>query len=68
MINKYRLNGLFDEIIQIEETKDKSDLITVSDAIFIDDSFSQRRDVFFKKNIPVFAPSMVEMLIKDKAL
>lgn len=53
---------LFDEIIILKENEKKSDYVT-EDAIFIDDSFSERLDVSQKKNIPVFDCSEVEALI-----
>jgi hypothetical protein len=61
-LNQYRLNALFDEVIQISKTKSKSDYITSLDSIFIDDSFQERRKVKEERNIPVFSPDMIEVI------
>jgi carbamoylphosphate synthase large subunit len=55
--------SLFKDIIQISQDKKKSDYITDHNAIFIDDSFSERKDVFVNAHIPVFDLDMVESLI-----
>ena len=69
-LKHYRLGGLFDKIIHIQETgKDqktrtpKSKYIS-GNAIFIDDSFSERLDVMEKCKIPVFDPSAVDCLLE----
>ncbi|NMB50832.1 hypothetical protein MBBA_2449 [Methanoculleus bourgensis] len=55
--------SLFKEIILISPDERKSDYITDRHAIFIDDSFSERRDVFVNAHIPVFDVDMIESLI-----
>ena len=60
---KYRLTELFDEVIHYEEGEPKSACITESDAIFVDDSYSERRDVATRRGIPTFDSSMIEVLI-----
>lgn len=55
--------NLFDEIIWIEEKDDKSKYISHKKALFIDDSFSERLNVFSKTGIPVFDCSEVEALL-----
>jgi hypothetical protein len=62
-LKKYRLSALFDEIIHIDKKEKKSDFIDSKDAIFIDDSFQEREDVFLRHNIAVYAPDMVEVLL-----
>lgn len=62
---KYRLAGLFDQIIHLRKDENKADFIIEPDAIFVDDSFSERRKVFEKCRIPTFDCSMVEMLINS---
>ena len=54
---------LFDEIISISKCASKSDYINEKEAIFIDDSFAERRDVSNKLQIPVFDLDMIESLI-----
>ena len=54
---------IFDDIIVLSANEEKYDYITENDAIFIDDSFTERKKVFDKKGIPVFDVDMVEGLI-----
>ncbi len=55
--------GLFDEIKVIDVLEEKSDYVTEKDAIFVDDSFAERRKVAENCNIPVFDVDMIESLI-----
>ena len=66
ILKKWRLNTLFDEIILLKESDLKSDFIDPEGAIFIDDSFSERKLVFDKHKIPTFDSSMIELLIDDR--
>ncbi len=61
----YRIDPkLFDEIIHIkDETTPKSDYITDERAIFIDDSFRERKDVAIKCGIPVFDCDAISALM-----
>lgn len=62
---RHRLTQIFDEIIPIQhEADEKHRHITESDAIFIDDSFSERRRVHEALGIPVFDAHMIESLIE----
>lgn len=54
---------IFDDIIHLAPHEKKSEFISI-DSIFIDDSFQERQEVWKSKNIPVFAPSEVECLLK----
>jgi hypothetical protein len=58
-----RLSGIFDSVIHLRNGEPKADHITAGRAIFIDDSFRERRLVREKLGIPVFAPDMVESLL-----
>jgi hypothetical protein len=62
-LRRARLQGLFDEIIHLQSGERKSDAIRHVDAIFIDDSFGERKDVRQRKGIPVFAPDAIECLM-----
>lgn len=64
-LEKYRLSGLFDEVVHLDKGEKKSLHIKQSDAIFLDDSFSERMDVSVCCNIPTFDCSMVEMLTEQ---
>lgn len=54
---------LFDEIIQIKGTENKVDYIKYEEAIFIDNSFFERKKVFEILNIPVFDVDAISSLI-----
>jgi hypothetical protein len=51
---KKRLTELFDNIIHLKQEDVKSEFIEHKDAIFIDDSFAERREVLMNAKIPVF--------------
>lgn len=57
---------LFEDIIIIPVTEEKSNYITEKNAIFIDDSFVERKRVKENKGIAVFDLDMVESLIEWK--
>ena len=65
-LKDYRLSELFDEITQIDRSGRKSDYIRESDAIFIDDSFSEREAVSERLGIATFDCSMLEMLLDKR--
>ena len=55
MLEKYHIDkDLFNEIIHIKDESPKSEYIAHENAIFIDDSFRERKDVSEKCAIPVF--------------
>lgn len=62
---KYKINNLFDEIIQIKKEDEKFFYLnTNNNPIFIDDSYNERKKVFQKFNIPVFSVDAIKSLIK----
>lgn len=63
-LKKYRLSGVFDDIIWVKEQDEKHSYIKEEDAIFIDDSFSERERVKKSKNIAVFDAHMLESLLE----
>ncbi len=63
-LKKYRLNHIFDEIILIDDDSQKYTHIKEKDAIFIDDSFAERKAIHDKCGIPVFDVHMVESLME----
>lgn len=66
-LKKYYISdNIFDNIIQIAKTKEKSDYITHKNAIFIDDSFAERQKINKIKNIPVFGIDAIETLFDYK--
>jgi carbamoyl-phosphate synthase large subunit len=65
-LGKHRLTGIFDKIIHVAHTEAKADHITESAAIFVDDSFSERKEVSSRLGIPTFDSSMIEMLFDER--
>ncbi|ATW28604.1 hypothetical protein DCMF_13730 [Candidatus Formimonas warabiya] len=63
-LEQKRLTHLFDEIIHLQRSEEKYVRIQERDAIFIDDSYNERRKVFENKGIPVFDTHMLECLLK----
>lgn len=63
-LERYRLESLFDEIHHISREEEKKDYIVERDAVFIDDSYGERKKVHDKTGIPVFDTHMVECLLE----
>lgn len=66
LLEKYRLKNLFSEVVRIANAQSKADFIKEKKALFIDDSFAERRDVQERLGIPVFDPAAIEVLINHK--
>lgn len=62
-LKSHRILELFDEILHIKNKERKSFYINPKNAIFIDDSFSERNDVRKTHNLPTFSPDMIEVLL-----
>ena len=62
LLEKLRIQNLFDRIIHLNPSDSKYKYIDNKKAIFIDDSFAERRDVAKNCGIPVFSLDMVEAL------
>jgi len=63
-LEKYSISeSLFDNIIILKDFEKKSSFITNLNSIFVDDSFSERKDVFDTVGIPVFDIDAVEELV-----
>lgn len=66
-LQKVYLNEeLFTSINVLKEHEKKSAYITEKSAIFIDDSFSERYDVYNVVGVPTFDAHMIEMLLGQK--
>jgi hypothetical protein len=63
-LQEYRLDGVFDEVTWIGPDDKKYLHIHESDAIFIDDSFAERKSVHDECGIPVFDSHMLEGLME----
>jgi len=61
-LERFRLYGIFDQIIHIKQDEDKCKYLTADRGIFIDDSFSERSRVQNIKGYPVFSPEMCGLL------
>jgi hypothetical protein len=64
-LSQYRLGMIFDTITHITDGSTKAQHIRYPDAIFIDDSFRERKSVYDALHIPVFAPDAVEVLFSS---
>lgn len=62
---RHRLTNVFDEVIHITDDECKSNYIHHTAAIFIDDSFSERKRIHDALGIPTFDCSMIEGLINN---
>ncbi len=62
-LQNHRLSSLFDTVTLLPEGAKKSDYIKGENSIFIDDSFSERKDVSGQCSIPTFDCSMIEGLL-----
>jgi hypothetical protein len=60
---RFRIAPLFDRVIHLKPEDEKSAHVDRTDAIFIDDSFSERRKVAGTCRIPVFDVHMIEALL-----
>jgi carbamoyl-phosphate synthase large subunit len=65
-LKKFRLDGIFDRVLKVDDRLSKADFIDNLDSIFVDDSFSERSDVHNKLGIKTFDCSMIELLIRCK--
>jgi hypothetical protein len=63
-LQKYRLDKTFDDIIWVTNDDAKPGRITEHDAIFIDDSFAERRRVHDELGIPTFDAHAIESLME----
>lgn len=63
-LEKYRLTQAFDSLIHIKEGGEKYPYITEKSAIFIDDSFAERKKVHDHCGIPTFDSHMIESLME----
>ena len=62
-LKAFRVHDLFDEIIHISPDADKADYIKGENALFIDDSFAERRSIRSKRHIPAIGPDIIDMII-----
>lgn len=61
-LKKFRLDGIFDEIIHLKKEDQKWKFITHKESIFIDDSFAERKQIKENLGIHVFSVDMIRML------
>lgn len=62
-LKQFRIGDLFDRVVHVTDpAESKARYIESGPAIFVDDSFAERRDVAQRCGIPVFSPDMVEAL------
>ncbi|AGB42132.1 carbamoylphosphate synthase large subunit [Halobacteroides halobius DSM 5150] len=62
-LKEYNIENLFETISILNKSENKSDYIKQNNSIFIDDSFSERLEVFNKLSLPTFDITAIESLI-----
>jgi hypothetical protein len=62
-LKRFSIEQLFDTIIRVPDDSCKSEYIRACSAIFIDDSFAERRRVQERLGIPTFAADALESLL-----
>lgn len=63
-LQRYRLSGIFTDVEWIQDEDSKHTFITEKDAIFIDDSYAERKAVYDECHIAVFDSHMLEGLME----
>ncbi|QEE16062.1 ATP-grasp domain-containing protein [Promethearchaeum syntrophicum] len=59
-----RLENIFDKIIHINKNERKIDFISPMNSLFIDDSYSERKEVIEKLGVLSFSPDVIDGLIR----
>lgn len=62
-LNRFAIEQLFDTIVRVPDCSCKSEYVLARSAIFIDDSFAERRRVQERLGIPTFATDALESLM-----
>jgi carbamoyl-phosphate synthase large subunit len=66
-LRDHHLEGLFDDVRPVPKGLPKSSVIDArSDAIFVDDSFAERKEVATNTGLPTFDSSMIELLLDER--
>lgn len=65
-LKKFRLENLFDEVIHLQAGESKAAHVTDREAVFVDDSHRERKEVQEKTGVPGFGPDMIELLLDDR--
>lgn len=63
-LKKLKIYQFFNKIYHINKNQKKSNFIFNKDSIFIDDSFSEREEVYNSLKIPVLSPDCIEGFLK----
>lgn len=62
ILKRHKLSGLFERVVHLRAGEPKSACVTEPDAVFVDDSFSERLEVARNCGIPTFDCSMIDLL------
>lgn len=65
-LNTHRIKNLFDEIVHIGQKENKYEYIKEDNAIFIDDSYTERKVIKEQCQIAVFSPDMIDVLLEGE--
>lgn len=61
---RYRLSGLFDEIVHLRDGEEKHEYVLEQSSIFLDDSFAEREAVHRRRGVPTFDVHAVDALLE----
>jgi len=64
-LEQYKIKDIFDEVIRIGKEEDKSSYVNRDNAIFIDDSYGERKKIKEEKGIYVFDTNSIECLLEE---
>lgn len=62
-LKHFRLDTLFDKVIQIDNSEQKYQYITSNQSLLIDDSYAERKQIKEHLGIAVFSPEMIDVLL-----
>ena len=62
---RYRIDSLFDQVIHISRDEHKYTYVTSENAIFIDDSYGERKDIYTNCSLNVFDVNTLECLMEE---
>lgn len=64
-LSKWKISDLFDEVLHLDRNEKKSDYIKSNNAIFIDDSYGERKMISNNCGIYVFDTNSIECLLEE---
>ena len=62
LIQQYKIEPLFNEVIRLTKTDNKSEFIKFKNSIFVDNDLLEREKVYANHHIPTFDSKMIELV------